>query len=107
MNTSEFASLYICCGALVFAAPAPLPSDRLLSHCSLLHLACVALCRWGVAKGKLAQLESEKMSLQADYNVMETVAAGMKGALVKGGLVKKLVLDRMEQAVFDRLEAGS
>ncbi len=59
-----------------------------------------------MAKGKIAQLESDKMGLQEGFSVLESVAAAMKAALTKATLTKKLVFDKQEQIVFDNLLAA-
>ena len=63
--------------------------------------------QWGVAKGRLAQGESERSALQEEIDVLSALASHLKGALVggKGGKAGKLTLGREEQAVFDRLLA--
>jgi len=61
--------------------------------------------QWGVAKGKLAQMESEKSELQAELNVMSSVATQLKLHMLKQGkaAMKGLTLDRLEQRAYDSL----
>jgi hypothetical protein len=65
--------------------------------------------QWGVAKARLAQTESDKLAAQAEANVLSNVAAQLKALLVKqakGGAVKGLTFDRVEQRAYDALEVG-
>jgi len=61
--------------------------------------------QWGVAKAKLAQIESERAELQAQINVATNVVSALKAQLLKQGktATKGLVLDRIEQRLYDSL----
>ena len=82
----------------------PLPPRTLLSRLP----PAFATCR----KAKLAQVESERLSLEADLSVLTSVAAKLKAAAARAtlapkGAVKPPALDRVEQRVYDSLEGGS
>ena len=61
-------------------------------------------------KAKLAQVESERLTLEADLSVLSSVAAKLKAAIARAqpkGAVRPVQLDRVEQRVFDGLDGGS
>lgn len=91
---------YLCllsCFPLLLAAPlAFLPPYLLRTCCS-------------VAKGRVAQMESELSDVSSQLTVMTSVATQLKGHLLKAGkaAVKGLTLDRLEQRAYDTLPAGT
>ena len=65
--------------------------------------------QWGVAKAKLAQVESERLTLETDLSVLTSVAAKLKAAAARAqpkGAVKLPAFDRVEQRVYEGLEGG-
>ena len=54
-------------------------------------------------KGKLAEAEGNRASLQSDLAGLESLASRLKTVLVKDKALKKLALDRLEQRKFDAL----
>lgn len=69
------------------------------------HLSAVhRLLQWGVSKAKVASLEGDRMALEADLNVAESLASHLKALVVKEkSLLKKLQLDKAEQRKYDSL----
>jgi hypothetical protein len=55
------------------------------------------------AKGKLAEAEGNRASVQSDFAGLESLASRLKTFLVKEKALKKLALDRLEQRKFDAL----
>jgi hypothetical protein len=65
---------------------------------------CIAACR----KAKLAQVESERLTMEADLTIMTNVASKLKAAVARAakGAVKPPALDKVEQRVFDSLDSA-
>ena len=62
------------------------------------------------SKAKLAQVESEKLTLETDLSVLTSVAAKLKTAVSRAqpkGAAKVPALDRVEQRMYDGLDGGA